>query len=171
VPVTGADFYPTILDLCGLSLRPDQHVDGVSLLPVLQGGSLQERPLYWHYPHYDNQGGEPSSLLRVGEWKLIHYYEDGRNELYRLSTDPYEQSDVSRSFPVRTAEMAEQLEEWLRSVNAKFPTPDPRYDPARTEAKFIRIQTRLLQQLEQSHAAMLDPNWTPNANWWGSTID
>lgn len=171
VPVTGADFYPTILDLCGLPSRPDQHVDGKSLVPLLKGGTLPERPLYWHYPHYDNQGGEPSSLMRLGPWKLIHYHEDGRNELYRLSTDPYEQSDLSRSFPARTTAMAEQLEQWLNSVGAKFPQPDPRYDPARTEAKFQRIQTQLLQQLEKSHAAMLDPNWKPNPTWWGSTVD
>lgn len=171
VPVTGADFYPTILDLCGLPLRPEQHVDGLSLVPVLKGGTLQERPLYWHYPHYDNQGGEPSSLLRLGDWKLIHYYEDGRDELYRLSSDPSEQSDLSRSFPVKTAAMAQQLERWLKSVDAKFPSPDPRYDPVRTEAKFQRIQNQLLLQLERNHAAMLEPEWKPNANWWGSTID
>ena len=166
VPVTGADFYPTILELCDLPLRPEQHVDGMSLVPLLTGGTLPERPLYWHYPHYDNQGGEPSSLLRLGPWKLIHYYEDGRNELYRLSSDPFEQSDLSRSFPARTAAMANQLQQWLDSVGAKFPEPDPRYDPARTEAKFQRIQTQLLQQLEKSHAAMLEADWEPSKSWW-----
>ena len=171
VPVTGADFYPTILELCDLPLRPEQHVDGMSLVPLLTGGTLPERPLYWHYPHYDNQGGEPSSLLRLGPWKLIHYYEDGRNELYRLSSDPFEQSDLSRSFPARTAAMANQLQQWLDSVGAKFPEPDPRYDPARTEAKFQRIQTQLLQQLEKSHAAMLEADWEPSKSWWGSTVD
>ena len=171
VPVTGADFYPTVLELCGLPPRLQQHVDGVSLVPLLKGESIPPRPLYWHYPHYDNQGGEPSSLLRDGEWKLIHYYEDGRNELYDLAVDPTEESDLSRSYPVRTAAMAKQLEDWLLSVGAKFPSPDPRYDPAQTEAKFDRIQTKLLQQLEESHAEMLTPDWQPNPNWWGSTID
>lgn len=168
VPVTGADFYPTILELCGLAARPQQHVDGVSLVPLLKGESIDSRPLYWHYPHYDNQGGEPSSLFRDGDWKLIHYYEDGRNELYNLRVDPTEQSDLSRSYPARTKTMWNQLEGWLLSVGAKFPAPDPRYDPARTEAKFNRIQTDLLNQLEKRHAEMLDPNWQPNATWWGS---
>lgn len=171
VPVTGADFYPTILELCGLPAMPQQHVDGTSLVPLLQGKSIPDRPLYWHYPHYDNQGGEPSSLFREGDWKLIHYYEDGRNELYNLAVDPSEQSDLSRSYPVRTERMSKQLEDWLKSVGAKFPEPDPRYDPARAEAKFQRIQTNLLDQLEKSHAAMLEPNWQPNANWWGSHVD
>ena len=170
-PVTGADFYPTILELCGLPSRTDQHVDGVSLVPLLKGGSIDPRPLYWHYPHYDNQGGEPSSLYRDGDWKLIHYYEDGRNELYHLPVDPSEESDVSRSYPARTKRMADELINWLDSVGAKYPKPDPRYDPVRTEAKFLRIQTELKARLEKSHAAMLDPNYSPNANWWGSAVD
>ncbi len=168
--VTGADFYPTILELCGLPPRPEQHVDGVSLVPLLRGDSIAPRPLYWHYPHYDNQGGEPSSLFRDGDWKLIHYYEDGRNELYNLAEDPGEQSDLSRTHPARTARMAAQLDGWLKSVGAKFPQPDPRYNPELTEAKFLRIQTELAQQLEQTHAAMLDPDWRPNADWWGSIV-
>ena len=168
VPVTGADLYPTILDLCGLPLRPDQHVDGVNLVPLLKGDTIAERPLYWHYPHYDNQGGEPSSLMRDGDWKLIHYYEDGRDELYNLPIDPSEQSDLARTHPARTAKMWNHLHGWLTSVDAKFPEPDPRYDPVKTEAKFQRIQTKLKERLEKQHAGMLDPDWTPNANWWGS---
>lgn len=167
-PVTGADFYPTLLELCGLPLNPAQHVDGVSLVPLFTGDEIDPRPLYWHYPHYDNQGGEPSSLFREGDWKLIHYYEDGRNELYQLDQDPTEQSDLSRTHPARTKRMAAQLDRWLHSVGAKFPEPDPRYDPERTEARFSRIQTELKQRLEKSHAAMLDPNWQPNKDWWGS---
>lgn len=168
VPVTGADLYPTILELCGLPPRPDQHVDGVSLVPLLSGDAIAKRPLYWHYPHYDNQGGEPSSLMRDGPWKLIHYYEDGRDELYNLKVDPSEQSDLARTHPARTAEMWDQLHRWLTSVGAQFPKPDPRYDPVKTEAKFQRIQTQLKMRLEKQHAAMLDPDWSPNADWWGS---
>jgi len=170
VPVTGADFYPTVLELCGLAAKPLQHVDGVSLVPLLQGRPIPERPLYWHYPHYDNQGGEPSSLFRDGDWKLIHYYEDDRNELYDLSVDPAETSDLALTHPVRTAAMWDQLQGWLKSVNARFPKPDPRFDPERTEAKFRRMQTELKGNLERSHARMLEPDWTPNQNWWGSLI-
>ncbi|TWU34378.1 sulfatase [Novipirellula artificiosorum] len=169
-PVTGADFYPTLLDLCGVPSKPEQHVDGVSLVPLLENGSIQPRPLYWHYPHYDNQGGEPSSLFRDGQWKLIHYYEDGRNELYNLEQDPYETSDLSLAMPVRTASMAKQLDEWLQAVKAKLPEPDPRYDPEKTEAKFHRIQTANKANLERSHAAMLAPDWQPDPSWWGSMV-
>ncbi|MDE0864685.1 MAG: sulfatase [Rubripirellula sp.] len=170
VPVTGADFYPTVLELCGLAAKPLQHVDGVSLVPLLRGRPIAERPLYWHYPHYDNQGGEPSSLFRDGDWKLIHYYEDGRNELYDLSVDLAETSDLALTHPVRTREMWDQLRSWLISVNARFPKPDRRFDPAKTEAKFRRMQTELKANLEKSHARMLEPDWKPNQNWWGSLV-
>ncbi len=169
-PVTGADFFPTLLELCGLPLERQQHVDGTSLVPLMKGESIAPRPLYWHYPHYDNQGGEPSSLIRLGQWKLIHYYEDGRNELYNLADDPSEQSDLSLAMPIRTARMQKQLLDWLQGVNAKFPEPDPRYDPAKTEQKFMQIQTTGKQKLERSHAKMLEPDWSPNPTWWGSLI-
>ena len=87
-PVTGADFYPTILELAGLPAMPQQHADGASMLPLLKGQSIKDRPLYWHYPHYGNQGGEPSSIIRKQNWKLIHYWEDDRDELYDLAQDP-----------------------------------------------------------------------------------
>ena len=170
VPVTGADFYPTILDLCGLSLRPEQHVDGVSLVPLLKGESIDDRPLFWHYPHYGNQGGEPGSIIRVGKWKLIHYYEDGRNELYDLVADPTETSNLSLTNGVRTAKMWKQLDEWLRSVDAKLPEPDPRFDAAKNEARFQRAHTVLKEKLEKSHAAMHDPDWQPNNDWHGSMV-
>jgi hypothetical protein len=87
VPATGTDFYPTLLELAGIELKPEEHSDGMSLVPLLKGSTISERPLIWHYPHYGNQGGEPSSIIRLGEWKLIHYYEDGREELYNLKSD------------------------------------------------------------------------------------
>ena len=170
VPVTGADFYPTILDLCGLPLKPDQHADGVSLVPLLKGESIENRPLYWHYPHYGNQGGEPGSIIREGDWKLIHYYEDGRNELYNLSTDPGEEIDVAFSYPATTVRMWKQLDAWLTEVGAKRPQPDPRYTPEKNEAKYLRLHTKKKEQLEKQHAAMLKPDWKPNADWYGSMI-
>ena len=67
VPVISTDFYPTLLDLAGLHQKPDQHLDGVSLLPLLTGGkTLTRDALYWHYPHYGNQGGFPGGVIRQG---------------------------------------------------------------------------------------------------------
>lgn len=85
VPVISTDFYPTILEMAGLPWREAQHVDGVSLVPLLMGrGRLPDRSLYWHYPHYGNQGGSPSAAIRDGDWKLIEFFEDGRVELYEI---------------------------------------------------------------------------------------
>ncbi|HID21752.1 MAG TPA: sulfatase, partial [Planctomycetaceae bacterium] len=88
VPVMSTDFYPTILEMAGLPLRPQQHQDGLSLVPLLkQTGTLRREALYWHYPHYGNQGGFPGGAVRIGDWKLIERYEDGRVHLFHLKDD------------------------------------------------------------------------------------
>src|SRR5690606_5139102 len=171
VPATGADFYPTLLELAGLTARPEQHLDGVSLVPLLRGEPLAERPLIWHYPHYGNQGGEPSSIYREGPWKLIHYHEDGRNELYRLDQDLGEQHDLAAAEPNRVAIMKRDLDQYLSSVSAKFPQPDPRYTAAGALAKQQQIRDKLLPQLERQHARFLDADFQPNAAWWGSRVE
>ncbi|MCO8122139.1 sulfatase [Stieleria sp. TO1_6] len=168
VPVTGADLYPTLLDLCGLPLRPQQHLDGVSLKPILEGDSIADRPLYWHYPHYGNQGGEPHASILDQGWKLIHYYEDGRNELYHLASDPGEQSDLARTHPARAAQLWQQLDQWLTQVDAKRPEPDPRYDVKKTEAFYQQLQTKSKERLESFHSEILEADWQPNPDWWGS---
>src|SRR3984885_3136320 len=83
-PVISTDFYPTILDITALPLRPGQHLDGQSLVPLLRGEPLAPRLLFWHYPHYGNQGGSPGGAIRAGDWKLIEWYEDNRRELFNL---------------------------------------------------------------------------------------
>jgi len=167
-PVTGADFFPTMLDLAGLDLRPEQHLDGVSFVPVLNGETLPKRPLVWHYPHYGNQGGEPSGIYRDGHWKMIHYYEDDRVELYDLANDPGEQTDVSTREPLRAATMKQLLADYLKTVGAKFPELDARFTEKAGKAKQERIRNENLPKLEQQHARFLDADWSPNENWWGS---
>lgn len=171
VPVTHADFFPTLLDMAGLDLLPQQHVDGVSLVPLLKGGSIAPRPLYWHYPHYGNQGGEPSSIMREGPWKLIHYYEDGRDELYNLQDDPGEQTDVAAAHPDRTHEMASRLAAWLKEAGALYPVPNPHYDAARAAAEAERIRTTGIQALERQAAAFLRDDYDPRNRWWGSQVN
>ena len=84
-PVVSTDFYPTLLQLAGLPLRPEQHRDGVSLVPLLDGQAFRRgSPIFWHYPHYGNQGGTPSGAIRDGDWKLIEWFEDGSIELYQI---------------------------------------------------------------------------------------
>jgi arylsulfatase A-like enzyme len=119
-PVIGIDFFPTLLELAGAKSPPPQTIDGASLVPLLKGGSLPPRPLFWHYPHYGNQGGEPSSIIRTGDWKLIHYWEDGRNELYNLPADIGEQHDLAATETKRAADLWSQLQTWLKSTGAKL---------------------------------------------------
>ena len=67
-PVISTDFFPTLLQMAGLPLHPKEHLDGTSFLSALKGGGLPERPLFWHYPHYSNQGGAPNlSLIHISE--------------------------------------------------------------------------------------------------------
>ena len=101
-PVINMDFYPTILELARLPERPRQHLDGRSFVPLLRGpGNLekgpQPRPLFWHYPHYGNQGGSPAAAVRDGDWKLIEWYENGNRELYNVRDDLGETAEPRRS--------------------------------------------------------------------------
>ncbi|VGO19372.1 sulfatase [Pontiella sulfatireligans] len=169
VPAIGMDFFPTMLELAGLPLMPKQHVDGVSLVPVLKGGTIADRDLFWHYPHYGNQGGEPSSIIRSKDWKLIYYHEDGRYELYNLSDDLGEQADVASKYPEKAADLKSKLNAWLSDAGAVMPKPDPRFSTEKFEAKVENARTKKQQGLEKDHARYLEPGWKPNADWWGSS--
>ena len=123
-PVISTDFYPTLLEIAGLPLKADQHRDGVSLVPLLKGAdSLPPRSLYWHYPHYSNQGGFPSGAIREGDWKFIERYEDGSRQLFNLAEDLGERRNRVKDFPARADEMQTRLHEWYRSVDAKLLQP------------------------------------------------
>jgi len=128
VPVTSPDFYPTILDIAGLDPLPDQHVDGVSFAPVLRGtGGIQRDAIFWHYPHYGNQGGSPASSLRAGDYKLIEFFEDGRLELYNLKDDISEDHDLSGDLADVTVDLHDLLLRWREDVSARLPQPNPDY--------------------------------------------
>jgi len=169
-PVTGADFYPTILDIAGIPLRPQDHSDGISLLPLLKGETIAERPLIWHYPHYGNQGGEPSSIIRLGDWKLIHYYEDGHEELYNLKEDQGEHKDVASANKEIVSDLSNKLFSYLKSVNAKFPVKDPEYDAAKEQKYLKHIKEVKMPQLEKQRMDMLSNDFKPNDDWWGSIV-
>jgi arylsulfatase A-like enzyme len=125
-PVISNDLAPTLLELCGLPAAPRQHLDGMSLAGLLrEGTALANRPLHWHYPHYGNQGGAPSGAIRVGDLKLIEWYEDGRLELFDLARDPGEQRDLARAQPAQAAALAARLQGWREGVGALMPRPNP----------------------------------------------
>lgn len=128
-PVISMDFYPTMLEMAGLNLRPEQHLDGHSLTPLLRHGSEPSREaLFWHYPHYGNQGGRPGVAIRQGDYKLIEFYENGHAELYNLAEDIDEQNDLREKEPERTEQMRRRLHQWMESVEARPPSPNPNFD-------------------------------------------
>jgi arylsulfatase A-like enzyme/outer membrane protein assembly factor BamB len=126
-PVCSIDFFPTILEACGVTsaARPD----GVSLLPVFKGEGLTREALYWHYPHYSNQGGKPGGAVRAGAYKLIEFFEQGRRELYNLKADVGETVNLIEQQPRVAAELAGKLADWRRAVGAEMTRPNPDYVP------------------------------------------
>ncbi|ANW95593.1 sulfatase [Wenyingzhuangia fucanilytica] len=167
-PVSGTDFYPTLLDLVGAKLRPEEHQDGVSLVPLLKGEKIKERPLVWHYPHYGNQGGEPSSIIREGDWKLIHYYEDGRDELYNITLDQEEKNNVVLEHKEMASNLKTKLFDYLAEVGANFPEKDPLYDAEKEAAYLHKVSTKTMQSLEKQRINFLKSDFKPNDDWWGS---
>ncbi|HET6575163.1 MAG TPA: sulfatase-like hydrolase/transferase [Fimbriiglobus sp.] len=122
------DLFPTVLDLCGVTT--DATPDGVSLRPVLAGGRLDRDALFWHYPHYANQGSRPGgAVLGADKMKLIEFTDTGRRELYDLEHDPSESRNLAAEKPERVKELAAKLTDWLKRVGAKMPTPNPDYHP------------------------------------------
>lgn len=123
------DFLPTFADITG-SNRDSLELDGVSLKPLLEeSGRLDRDTLFWHYPRYHHS--TPSSAIISNQYKLIHFYEDGRNELYDLNSDVGERFDLSEKIPSTKRKLQAKLSNWLESVEAAIPQPNPEFDPAK----------------------------------------
>src|SRR5258708_20174708 len=100
VPGSRIDFLPTILEMAGVKIDARWSVDGLSLVPLLRGhGPPRRDALYWHYPHYSNQGGVPSGAVRAGDYKLIEFYEDARLGLYNLASDILQSTNLFHNHP------------------------------------------------------------------------
>lgn len=131
VPVSSVDWFPTFLGIA--RAKPAAQAapqDGVDILPLLTGADVPARDtLFWHLPHYSNQGGRPSSAVRRASWKLIEHHEDGRLELFDLAKDVSEANDLSKAMPEKAAELHGVLKDWRQSVAAQMPEPNPSYDP------------------------------------------
>jgi len=124
-PVISADLYPTILQMVGLLPRQKEITDGVSFISTIKGEKQTENPLFWHYPHYSNQGGAPYGAVRLGNWKLIEWYEDKRLELYDLKADLGEKNNLALKKPEKTASLVTLLHDWRQRVDAQMPTDNP----------------------------------------------
>lgn len=134
-PIQSIDFFRTLIELAGVERGTRQPLDGVSLVPALQGKELPAREaLFWHFPCYVGRG-RPSSAVRCGDWKLIENFEDQSLELYDLRNDPGERRNLWRQDPTRTAALARELRDWQKRVQAPRPSEaNPNYDPAQARA-------------------------------------
>ena len=127
--VTGTDLYPTLLDLVGVELNSEQHQDGISLKPLLEEKEIESRPIFWHYPHYSGGlGGRPSGAVRLGEYKLIEFYEDMHLELYNLQNDIEEKDNLVEAEPEKVEELITLLHQWRKKIKAQMPYPNPNYE-------------------------------------------
>ncbi len=127
-PVISNDFMPTMLDVAGTKPASGQIVDGVSIVPLLEGGSdLDRDALYWHYPVYHHS--TPAAAIREGDCKLIEFFEDGHLELYNLREDIGESNNLAGTIPEEAARLHGKLLRWQESVGAEFPTANPDYSP------------------------------------------
>jgi arylsulfatase A-like enzyme len=126
--IISTDYYPTILEMASLPPHAEQHRDGKSFASLLRGGTHFDRgPIFWHYPHYGNQGGSPAAAIRDGGWKLIEFFEESRVELYHLTNDVSEQHDFANSEPERAAAMLAQLHRWRKSTGAAMTSPNSNF--------------------------------------------
>ncbi len=141
-PVISTDWVPTLAEFCGV--EAGGPLDGVSLAGLLAGGDLAARPLFWHFPHYTNQGGRPAGAIRVGDWKLIEHYDAGRVELFDLANDRSETHDLSAREPRRADELLSQLSAWRKSVAAQENTPNPDFDATWQRRLYEDIDTSRL---------------------------
>ena len=125
------DFFPTLIEASGGRKPPVSDVDGTSLLPALKGSKLERDAdaLFWHYPHYANQGGKPGGAIRAGDFKLIEFYETGRRELFDVKRDLSESRNLIAEKPLIADNLAKRLNDWRRKVGARMPTPNPDYVP------------------------------------------
>ncbi len=121
-PANSMDYYPTVLDYTGIGLNPDQHIDGISLKPLLDGEtSVTHKQLIWDFPHYHGSGWTPGRAIRKGPWKLIYFFENHIYELYNLDNDIGERNNLAANYPEKFEEMKKLLNVWSEEIKAKKP--------------------------------------------------
>jgi arylsulfatase A-like enzyme len=159
-PFVNTDWLPTLLELAGAPATGD--LDGVSQAGLLSSGkpSVRPRPVFWHIPHYTNQGSRPSGAMRDGKWKLVERYDDDRVELFDLDADPGEARDLAAAEPKRTSAMRARLREWRRSMGAQENTPNPSADDGLFRRMYVEFDPSRFDPLRADDRA-----WQAMAGW------
>lgn len=119
--VSGTDIYPTVLSMAELPLRPREHLDGENIVEAIKGKTFKrEKPLFWHSPlgRPKRTGDENSSAVRIGDYKLVDWYDQNRVELFNLKEDISETNDLSEEMPGKTSDMLQILRHWRNEIDA-----------------------------------------------------
>ncbi|WP_309383946.1 sulfatase [Cerasicoccus frondis] len=127
-PVTSPDVFCTLLDAAGVEPEHRAPIDGASFMPLLQGEAFERGPIFWHYPHYSNQGGTPGCSMRHGDYKLIEFFEDGNLELYNLRSDIAEEHNLADAQPETVQQMKAALDTWKTEIEALIPKRNPNWE-------------------------------------------
>jgi uncharacterized sulfatase len=123
--ISRIDFFPSLLDIVGETTN--QVVDGESFLPELTlDRPDNSRNIFWHYPVYHHS--VPASAVRSNDWKLIHFYDSDRSELYDLQSDISERNNLADANPQKRDELKNLLNTWLANTGADLPRPNPDFD-------------------------------------------
>lgn len=120
-PITGIDYFPTFLDIAGIS-DYEGLLDGDSLLPLLQheeSSLLTSRPLYWHIA--STYKDKPASIIMKDEWKMIQFLLDGSIELYNLEIDLKESNNLALEYTQVVDELTSELQEWRKANSVSLP--------------------------------------------------
>lgn len=157
-PFVNTDWMPTLLELAGVPVPRD--LDGRSQAALLRHGRSSARPLFWHIPHYTNQGSRPSGAVRDGQWKLIERYDDGKVELFDVRADPGETRDLAAARPGTVRSMRAQLRAWLTSVGAQENRPNPSFVPERFKDLYVDFDPTTFDPLRATAA-----DWAAVALW------
>ena len=159
-PFLFTDWMPTLLELAGAPAAGP--FDGISQVRLLASGasSSRPRPLFWHLPHYTNQGSRPAGAVREGQWKLVEQYDDGKAELFDLNVDIGEARDLTEQHPARAAALRARLREWRKSVGAQENTPNPNVAPDSYRRLYLDFDASRFDPLHADQAA-----WKAVANW------
>ncbi|MBG88523.1 MAG: hypothetical protein CMO80_16705 [Verrucomicrobiales bacterium] len=170
--VTGTDFYPTLLEMLGIPAMPKQHIDGKSFVSALKGRRHDRGAIYWHFPHYSNHGYQsPGGAIRLGNYKLLEYYENGTVQLFDLENDIGERNDLAKKRPDVTRKLTRMLHAWRKEVDAKMPfrkTTTSRPAPSSRIFK-VRKKSAAVSKNLPAAVAKFAPGWKVRT-WGGPAV-
>lgn len=169
-PVVLTDLMPTFMDAAGIDPgKTTGPLDGASLTKLLRGENQRTRTMFWHFPHYTNQGSKPAGAMREGDWKMIEDYETGRAQLFDLSKDAGETTDLAEQEPERVSAMQGKLKAWRASVGAQEMEPNPDFNPALHKKLYSDMDASLLKP--EATAALTAAKWNEWRHAMNSTTD